>query len=58
VERGALFIDPIADNWLQGSASTLIGSDGTHPTDAGEAAISTYVLSKLLPAFTVASPSP
>jgi lysophospholipase L1-like esterase len=55
---GALFIDPIVDNWLQGRASTLIGSDGTHPTDAGEAAISTYVLSKLLPAFPVASPSP
>ncbi len=32
---GAVFIDPIADEWFDGTG--LVGSDGIHPTDAGHA---------------------
>ena len=36
---GARFVDPIADGWFSGGYAKLIGSDGTHPTDAGHARI-------------------
>jgi lysophospholipase L1-like esterase len=39
VDMGARFIDPIADGWFIGPYTKLIGSDGTHPTDAGHARI-------------------
>jgi lysophospholipase L1-like esterase len=36
---GARFVDPIADGWFSEPYTKLIGSDGTHPTDAGHARI-------------------
>ena len=29
------FVDPLAEGWFGGASSSLIGSDGLHPTDAG-----------------------
>lgn len=34
-DLGAQFVDPIADHWFGGQYASLIGTDGTHPTDAG-----------------------
>jgi len=31
----ASFVDPLAEEWFGGAASSLIGRDGLHPTDAG-----------------------
>lgn len=41
VEQAALeakveFIDPIKEGWIMGNADTLIGSDGDHPSQAGQ----------------------
>ena len=36
---GARFVDPIVAGWFSGPYAKLIGSDGTHPTDAGHARI-------------------
>jgi lysophospholipase L1-like esterase len=35
---GAIFVDPIAQNWFP-DGSDMIGSDGVHPTNDGEAVI-------------------
>lgn len=32
---GATFIDPIEQGWFSGERETMIGTDGTHPTEAG-----------------------
>lgn len=33
---GAVFVDPIAAQWIVGHADTLIGPDGDHPSAAGQ----------------------
>lgn len=35
-EAGAVFIDPIQDQWIMGQADQLIGPDGDHPSVAGQ----------------------
>lgn len=35
-EAGVTFADPIAGGWLVGNPTATIGSDGLHPTDAGQ----------------------
>ena len=44
---GAIFIDPLGERWFAGSRSSLIGSDGIHPTDAGHRSIARRVLADL-----------
>jgi hypothetical protein len=39
----AHFIDPIQDNWFTDGEVGLIGSDGVHPTDAGNRRIAQYM---------------
>ena len=41
---GATFVDPLADGWFVGRPE-LIGADGVHPTDAGQA----YMADKIAP---------
>lgn len=53
---GAAFVDPIAEQWFW-DRPDLIGSDDTHPTDAGHA----YMAEKITPVITQllkASPAP
>lgn len=49
-QAGAQFIDPIADGWFEGPDHALIGSDGTHPVDAGHK----YMADKLAPVIDAA----
>lgn len=44
-EAQATFVDPLAERWFFGPDSSLIASDGVHPTDAGHA----YLASKIGP---------
>ncbi|WP_166509569.1 SGNH/GDSL hydrolase family protein [Blastococcus sp. TF02-8] len=38
-EVGAAFVDPLNDGWFDGANQSLIGRDGTYPTDEGHAAL-------------------
>jgi lysophospholipase L1-like esterase len=35
-EAGAVFIDPIEEEWIPGPRSALLGPDGEHPSHAGQ----------------------
>jgi lysophospholipase L1-like esterase len=41
---GAVFVDPIVDGWFDGAYQRFIGTDGTHPTDAGHERIAELLL--------------
>jgi lysophospholipase L1-like esterase len=34
-DAGAAWVDPLANGWFTGAATSLIGADGIHPTDEG-----------------------
>jgi lysophospholipase L1-like esterase len=42
VAAGALFVDPLAQEWLLGRTE-LIGTDGVHPNDAGHAYVADLI---------------
>jgi len=44
---GAVFIDPLAENWFGGSRHSMILADGIHPSDAGHRYIAQRVLARL-----------
>jgi hypothetical protein len=46
-DESEAFIDPIADRWFYGADQRFIGSDGTHPTNAGHA----YMAERIAPAI-------
>jgi lysophospholipase L1-like esterase len=48
---GALFVDPLADEWLRGHPE-LIGADGVHPDDRGHAHLAGLVERSLHDALT------
>lgn len=49
-EVGATFVDALSEGWLNGSDPPLIGIDGVHPTDEGQAALAEHIGNALLAA--------
>jgi len=45
---GAVFVDPLAENWFGGSRHAMILADGIHPSDAGHRYIAQRVLARLV----------
>jgi lysophospholipase L1-like esterase len=44
---GAVFVDPLAENWFGGGRHAMILADGIHPSDAGHRYIARRVLARL-----------
>jgi lysophospholipase L1-like esterase len=44
---GAVFVDPLAENWFGASRHSMILADGIHPSDAGHRYIAQRVLARL-----------
>jgi hypothetical protein len=36
LDAGAVFVDPIAEHWIPGPDSPLLGPDGEHPSSQGQ----------------------
>jgi lysophospholipase L1-like esterase len=51
---GLTYIDTVKAGWFTGSAHSLIGSDGVHPTDAGHR----YLANLIIPLLSALLPSP
>jgi len=45
---GAVFVDPLDENWFGGSRHSMILADGIHPSDAGHRYIAQRVLARLV----------